>query len=689
MENLSKYVNTESLFALGIISILMMLIIPMPSLVLDFMLTISLAFSLLILLTAIFITKPLEFTAFPSVLLIITMLRLALNIASTRLILSHGHEGSQAAGALIESFGHFIIGNNFVIGIIIFIILIIINFIVITKGSGRIAEVSARFSLDSMPGKQMAIDADLNAGNITDVQAQQRRRELQEESNFFGSMDGAAKFVRGDAIAALLITIINIVAGILIGVLQKNLTLVNAVKTYTLLTVGDGLVSQVPALIISLAAGMVVAKGSLEGTLEKNFMSQLSNRVALRLVIFLLIVLSLIPGMPKLSFWLSAAILTLIVFKPQDLLIKKTVTAKQNTQEKPPEPEEPLNYSNSMDTIKIELGSGLLSLLNDKISNYIKGLRKQFLKDFGIIIPAVRIKDNLSIDPYNYEIYIKDIKYGKGKVYPDLFMAMNYKEEDFLIPGIREVEPTFKLPVIWIKDFQREEALSYGYTLIDSYTVIMTHLAETIKQNLKELLSYNDSQQILEEYNLSHTKLIQEIFNQNFSYSNWHLLLINLLQERVSIKAIEPILETLAENKNKNILWIVEQVRAKLGKYICNSLLNNGVLYIMTLSLNMEQSINKSLSGEAEIKQININPEILQQILEAVKYNIEKQNQIINLAVAAHLRPYIKTLLERFRNNMNIISLQEIDYNLPITSLGVIDFLNPSSDEKNELSPME
>jgi flagellar biosynthesis protein FlhA len=498
----NSVLRSEIALALGVIAILVVLILPMPTWLLDISLALSLTFSVLIMMVVLFIEKPLEFSTFPTILLLTTMLRLALNLASTRRILGYGHEGTAAAGHVIEAFGQFVMAGNFIIGVIVFAILVVVNFVVITKGSGRIAEVAARFSLDSMPGKQLAIDADLGAGLIDEPTARRRRSELEAESNFFGAMDGASKFVRGDAVAGLVITGINIVAGIIIGVVQRNLELSQAFNTYTILTVGDGLVTQIPALIVSTAAGLMVSKGNVQGSADKALFRQLSAYPsALGMAGALAGLLALLPGVPMVPFMLLAVICGYAAWTAQARqAARKAVEAEADAAAHPPAPlrEEPISSALQIDTVRLELGYGLLPLINSergsRLTDQIKALRRQLAGDMGFIMPSVRIQDNLQLPANTYIIRVKEIEAGRGEIRVNMLMAMDPQGEPITLPGENTIEPTFGLPALWIAEHLREEATFRGLTVVDPQTVITTHLTEVIKDNMAEMLSYSETQ---------------------------------------------------------------------------------------------------------------------------------------------------------------------------------------------------
>lgn len=470
-----QFMRPDLGLAIGVIIILVVLIMPMPALMLDFMLAISITFSVLVLMTALFIHKPLEFSSFPTILLIATMLRLSLNLASTRLILTNGHEGTNAAGKVIEAFGHFVMQGNFIIGIIVFSILVIVNFIVITKGSGRIAEVAARFTLDAMPGKQMAIDADLSAGLIDEKEARRRRKELEDESSFFGSMDGASKFVRGDAIAGILITFINIVGGIIIGTMQMDMSAGDAAEAYTLLTVGDGLVTQIPALIVSTAAGLLVSKAGVDGAADKALGKQLSGYPkALGMSSFVMIIMSFLPGIPVLPFWLlafGAGGFAYLAAKKQNEQAARDAAELEAEEMEDVDAEEPISTALKMDELRLELGYGLLPLINsgqgDQLTDQIKALRRQLASDMGFVMPSVRILDNMRLESNHYTIKVKEVDAGEGELIVDQFMVMDPAGNQIDLPGTHTIEPTFGLPATWVNESLRDEATFKGYTVVE------------------------------------------------------------------------------------------------------------------------------------------------------------------------------------------------------------------------------
>ena len=659
--------------ALGIMCILVVLILPLPKWMLDLSLAISITFSVLILMTALFIERPLEFSSFPTVLLIATMLRLSLNLASTRLILSNGHEGPAAAGRVIEAFGGFVMGGNFVIGLIVFAILVIVNFIVITKGSGRIAEVSARFSLDAMPGKQMAIDADLSAGLVDEDEARSRRKQLEDESTFFGAMDGAAKFVRGDAVAGLLIVFINIVGGIIIGVAQMDLSLADASRSYTMLTVGDGLVSQIPALIVSTAAGLLVSKSGVVGSADKALFGQLSGYPrALGVSAFLMAALSLLPGIPMLPFLLVAAVfgtLAVASMRKQDARAAAEAAVVAEAAAAPPM-EEPIGTALRMDLIRLELGYGLVGIINsekgERMTDQIKALRRQLAGDAGFVMPAVRIQDNMQLSPNAYVVRIKEIDAGSGELRANMLLAMDPKGAPIELPGEDTQEPTFGLPAKWIGDANREEALFKGLTVVDPSTVITTHLTEIIKDNMSELLSYAETQKLLDELDAEHQKLAGDLVPDQITLSGLQRVLQNLLAERVSIRDLPTILEGVFEaaGATRNVTIITEHVRSRLARQISETNTSDaGFVSLVTLSPEWEQNFGESIVGQGEERQLAMAPTKLQDFITRVRETSERHailGEAPALLTSPGVRPFVRSIVERVRPSIVVMSQNEV-----------------------------
>jgi len=665
--------RSDIALALGMMAILVMLILPLPALLLDFSLAISITFSVLILMTSLFIQAPLEFSAFPTVLLIATMLRLALNLASTRLILAHGHEGSGAAGHVIEAFGHFVMGGNFVIGIIVFTILVIVNFVVITKGSGRIAEVAARFHLDSMPGKQMAIDADLSAGLIDEKVARQRRKNLEDESGFFGAMDGASKFVRGDAIAGLLVVLINVIGGMVIGILQQGLTFAEAAQAYTLLTVGDGLVTQVPALIVSIAAGLLVSKAGVSGAADKALLSQFSGYPkALGMSAAVMVVMALLPGIPMIPFLAlgggTGALAYLIDRRHKQSTAAET---KKADDAKPPPAEEPMSATLKMDDLKVELGYALLPLVNapdggDKLTEQIKALRRSLAIEMGFVMPAVRILDNVQLDANTYVIKIKEVESGTGKVWYGQYMVMDPSGKQVTLPGTHTTEPTFGLPATWIDAALKEEASVKGYTVVDAATVLATHLTELIKANMSELLSYGEVQKLIKDLPKEQGELMKDIVPAQITVSGIQRVLQILLAERVSIRDLSTILEGIADGlaSTRNPAMLAEHVRARLSRQLCAQHTSPaGYLPIIALTARWEQAFAESIVGQGDDRSLAMQPSKLTEFINLVREKFEqaaRDGEAPVLVTSPNIRPFARGIIERFRAQTSVLAQSEI-----------------------------
>jgi flagellar biosynthesis protein FlhA len=659
--------------AVGMMAILVVLILPLPPLLLDFSLAISITFSVLILMTSLFIQAPLEFSAFPTVLLIATMLRLALNLASTRLILAHGHEGTGAAGHVIQAFGNFVMGGNFVIGIIVFTILVIVNFVVITKGSGRIAEVAARFHLDAMPGKQMAIDADLSAGLVDEKEARRRRKNLEDESGFFGAMDGASKFVRGDAIAGLLVVLINVLGGMIIGIIEQGLSFADAAHAYTLLTVGDGLVTQIPALIVSMAAGLLVSKAGVTGAADKALLRQLSGYPkALGMSAAAMGVMSLLPGIPMVPFLMlggGAASLAYVIDRRNKQAIA-TEAKKADTAKAAPA-EEPMSATLKMDDLKIELGYALLPLVNapdgsDRLTEQIKALRRSLAIEMGFVMPAVRILDNVQLDANSYVIKIKEVEAGTGKVWHGQYMVMDPAGNQVTLPGMHTTEPTFGLPATWIDAALKEEASVKGYTVVDAATVLATHLTELIKANMSELLSYGEVQKLIKELPKEQSELIKDIVPSQITISGIQRVLQILLAERVSIRDLATILEGIADGlgTTRNPAMLAEHVRARLARQLCaQHTTTAGHLPIIALTAKWEQAFAESIVGQGDDRSLAMQPSRLTEFINLVREKFEqaaKDGEAPVLVTSPGIRPFVRGIVERFRAQTSVLAQSEI-----------------------------
>ncbi|WP_109259635.1 flagellar biosynthesis protein FlhA [Hyphobacterium indicum] len=681
---LKKGLRGDIALGVGIMAILVMLILPMPRLLMDIALAISISLSVLVLMTSLFIKKPLEFSAFPAVLLIATLLRLGLNIASTRLILSNGAEGTDAAGQVIEAFGAFVMQGNVVIGVIVFIILVIVNFVVITKGSGRIAEVAARFTLDAMPGKQMAIDADLSAGLINEDEARRRRKELEGESNFFGAMDGASKFVRGDAIAGLLITAINLIAGMVIGIAQSGMDFGTAASTYSTLTIGDGLVSQIPALIISVAAGLLVSKAGVEGEADKALYTQLAgNPQGLYMVAATAGVIGLLPGMPFIPFALMAAGavgLALTAKRKSDSAKAEVVakSAQENAASEAAEP--PIGETLALDELKIELGYGLLPLINDvegrKLTDQIRALRRSMAEETGFVTPSVRIIDNMRLGSNDYTIRVKEMEAGKGQVKLKHLLVMDPQGQQIDLPGDHVKEPAFGLPATWIDENLREEATFRGYTIVDPSAVLVTHLTEILREHMAELLSYAEVEKLIAGLSKEHKKLVDDIAPSQITRAGIQRVLQNLLKERISIRDLPTILEGIAEASafSQHIDAITEHVRGRLARQICHANAGlDGQLPVLAMSPQWEQAFAEAMVGEGDRKQLALAPSKLHEFVAAVRDAFERaasQGETPVLLTSPGTRPYVRSLVERFRPNTIVMGQNEIHPSARLKTMG-------------------
>jgi flagellar biosynthesis protein FlhA len=681
-----QFAKGEYALGLGVMALVVMLIVPIPAFLLDFLLAISITLSVLILMTALLIKKPLEFSAFPTVLLLATLLRLALNIATTRLILAHGHEGPSAAGNIIEAFGGFVMQGNFVIGVVVFIILVIVNFVVITKGSGRIAEVAARFTLDAMPGKQMAIDSDLSAGIINEDEARKRRRELEGESNFFGAMDGASKFVRGDAMAGILITLINVIGGMIIGVAQEGLPFEEAANSYTLLTVGDGIVTQIPALVVSIAAGMLVSKAGVDGAADKAIGGQLfTNTQGLAMAAGVAVFMGLLPGMPKIPFALlgaAAGYAAFLGFRKQRERAQIIERQAAETQRKKPVVEPPIQDSLAVDDLKIELGFGLLGFINEtsgrKLTDQVKAVRRQIASEFGFVVPKVRIVDNLELGSEDYRILVKEVVAGRGRLRPQFHLAMDSSGSAPAIPGDRVQEPVFGLPAVWIDDTQKENAAVQGYTVVDAATVLTTHFTELVKENMAELLTFAAVKQLIEDLPKAQSALVGDITPGQITVSGIQRVLQNLLRERISVRDFGTILEAIAEasSTSTDLLNVTEHVRTRLARQLCNSHLDGaGALPVIALSPNWEQAFAESLIGAGSERQLALEPSRLHHFVSDLRNAFERAAQAGDapvLLTSGPVRPYVRSLVERFRPQTIVMSQNEIHPKARLRSAGAV-----------------
>jgi flagellar biosynthesis protein FlhA len=674
-------------FAVGIIIILTVLFLPLPPVLIDLGLALSITLSILILMVALWIQKPLEFSAFPTILLIATMLRLSLNIATTRLILSHGAEGDTAAGHVIAGFAGFVMGGDFVIGTIVFMILITVNFLVITKGASRIAEVGARFSLDAMPGKQMAIDADLSAGLIDEKQATLRRRELEEESAFFGAMDGASKFVRGDAIAGLIITGINAVGGILIGVLRHDMPFSKALDVFTKLSVGDGLVTQIPALIVSLAAGLLVSKGGTRGSAEKAVIEQLGNYPrAIVLAGVVLGVLSLAPGLPFLPFAVLCAIMvtigTIIPRRVAEVKRQEHVAAKDA--EAKAQDEARMSIKESLKTAEIELCFGkqvstVMMRTSDELAQRVAKMRRKFAQSYGFVVPEIRLSDDLAIAPKSYQIKIHGTVVAVGELRPSDVLVVFGDGERPAVPGDEVREPAFGMRAMWVPEMFSANLKADGFSPIDNRSVLLTHVAEVIRNNLAQLLSYKDMRALIERLEPEYRRLTDEICPSQITYSGLQAVLKLLLAERISIRNLHLILEAIAEVSPfiRKAEAIAEHVRLRISQQICGDLSDGGVLKVLRLGNRWELAFHQALKRDqkGEVVEFDIDPRMIEQFgtetTTAVRKWMDEGHQFAVVA-AADVRPYVRMVTERLFPTLPVLSHIEISRGTQVQTLASI-----------------
>jgi flagellar biosynthesis protein FlhA len=664
--------------ALGLTGVIMMLVLPVPPFLLDLVLVVSIALSLTILIVSLYVKEPLDFSAFPSVLLFVTLFRLSLNVASARLILLRGEEGVFAAGRVIAAFGQFVVAGNYVVGFIVFIILVIINFIVITKGATRIAEVAARFTLDAMPGKQMGIDADLNAGLINEAEARQRRQRIQREGDFYGAMDGASKFVRGDAVAGLIILAVNLLGGFFVGVMQKGLEVAEAARLYSLLSVGDGLVSQIPALIVSTAAGMVVTRTASGGELGIEIIKQLFwNPKALAVVAGILVFFIFVPGFPAFPFFLAAATIGGIAYTVANQTAEEkeepaAVAKKPETLEEPVRPQ-------PVDLLELEVGYELIPLVDGEkgaVVERIRALRRQFLTDKGFLVPQIHIRDNLRLGSKEYVILVKGVEGGKGELKPGRLLAMNATgaaQSEGVIQGEPTQEPAFGLPALWISTADRERAEMMGYTVVDPETVLITHVSELVKRYSPELLTRQDVQRLLDGLAKEHPKVIEELVPHHLSLGGIQKVLQNLLREEVPIRDLLTIVETLADHapSTKDADELTEFVREALARTITSSFRNpDGLIPVMTVDPQIERLIR-----ERAQEGVSLEPQSAQRIMTAVQLGVEtfgKRGLLPVFLTAAGVRRHLRLLISHYLPQIAVLSHNEIAGGARIQSLGVI-----------------
>ncbi len=670
--------RTDILISFGVMAILSIMIIPLPTVLLDLLLSLQISAAVMIVVTSIFISKPLDFSAFPAILLITTLFRLALNIASTRLILLKGSEGIDAAGHVIMAFGSFVVGGNYVVGFIVFLILILVNFIVITKGAGRIAEVAARFTLDALPGKQMAIDADLNAGIINDQEARKRRIEIAREADFYGAMDGASKFVRGDAIAGLVITVINIIGGLLIGLLQYGMPISEAASTFTILTIGDGLVSQVPALLISTAAGIVVSRAGVESDLGKDITRQMFiNPKALYTASFFLTIFGIVPGLPHIPFFAIALLLGTLGYVISKL--PQETEKKQEEEIKPVEPQ--IESYIEYDHVALEIGYNLIPLVEEgkgDLLTKIKMMRRQLASELGFVVPPIHIKDNLQLRPHEYSILIRGVDIARGEIMVGYFMAIETEESsksDIDIKGIPTKEPAFGMKAYWIEESEVERAQLAGYTVVDACSVLVTHLTELMKTHGWELLTRTEVQNLLDKVSKVHPKLVDELIPVHITLGNLQRILQNLLKERVPINDLVNILETLLDfsPQIKDVEILTEYVRQSLSRYITKQYTDSdGNLAVITLDTTYERIFSEASEQGGVVK-----PDVISKLLRGFeKVLVENKEKIMHPVIlcSTQNRRFLRKILERFLPSVVVLSNAEISTGVKLFSVGMISY---------------
>jgi flagellar biosynthesis protein FlhA len=681
--------NTDVLMGFAAMCILMVMIIPVPAVLLDLFLTLNITLSLLILLVGMYVLKPMDFSAFPSVLLLVTLFRLSLNIASTRLILLHGNEGTQAAGKVIMSFGSFVVGGNYVVGLIVFLILVVVNFVVITKGAGRIAEVAARFTLDAMPGKQMSIDADLNAGLVDEDEARHRRQQLSKESEYYGAMDGANKFVRGDAIAGIIITLINIVAGFAIGVFQNQMSFAEAAQNYTLLTVGDGLVSQVPALIISTAAGIVVSRAGAESNLGLEISSQIFLKPrALAIAGVILFLFGIIPGLPTGPFTLLAlgaaglsyAITRFERKRRKEESEKALVLSEQEDEEQSSDTFKPLP---PLDIMGLEIGYGLIPLVDvqqdGELLNRIKSIRQQIAHEIGIVVPSIHIQDNMQLRPGEYIIKLKGNEVGQGDLMLNHFLAMNPGTAEESIDGIPTKEPTYGIEAYWIKERGREEAISKGYTVVDLATVMTTHLSDIIRRHSDELLGRQEAQSLLDALKETHPKAVEELVPNQLSLGGVVKVLQNLLAEQIPVRDLLTIVEAMADwaPSVKQLETLTEFVRQSLSRTITRQYISpDGEMVVLTLGHSLERYLAEAIQQTDQGDFLAVDPQKAHRIMQRLAEKLEKfasRNLQPMILCSAQIRLHLKKLVDRFIPNIVVLAYDEIETNVKIQSIAVVE----------------
>ena len=677
--------NSDISIAVAAVAILIFMVLPLPPMLLDLLIAFNITFALVILLASMYTLRPLDLSAFPSILLLVTLFRLSLNVASTRIILIHGSEGAMAAGKVIQAFGSFVVGGNYLVGMIVFIILVVINFMVITKGAGRIAEVAARFTLDAMPGKQMSIDADLNAGLINEIEARTRREEIAREAEYYGAMDGANKFVRGDAIAGIIITLANIIGGLAIGVFQNKMSFASAAQTYTLLTIGDGLVTQIPALIISTSAGIIVSRAGAESNLGTEITSQILRQPrAIGITAIVLFGFGIIPGLPLIPFWVLASLaagLALLIQRATHQ--RKRAEEEAQTRAQQDVPVEPLDSLPLLDTLAIEVGYALIPLVDaeqdGELLERIKSIRRQVADEIGIIVPPVHIQDNMQLKPGEYSILLKGNEIASGELMTNYYLAMNPGTVAEDIGGIETREPTYGLPALWIKENAKENALAKGYTVVDLATVMTTHLSEVVRRHGPELLGRQEVQLLLDNLKESHPKVVEELVPNLLPLGGVVRVLQNLLREQVPIRDLLAILETLADwaPATKDLDLLTEYVRHALARTITKMHQSQeGTLPVLTLDHSVESAIAAAVQQTDQGSLFSLYPNVAQKIVNNLAQILEKTSSMSIqpvIACSSQIRLHFKKLIDQFIPNVSVLSYDEILNNVEIQSLGTLE----------------
>ena len=699
LSNIRQDMSKIQLSGLGIPAIVLliisMLILPLPSFLLDFLFTFNILLGVTIIMIAINSSKPLDFSAFPTILLIATMLRLGLNVASTRLVLVKGHEGSDAAGKVIEAFGEFVIAGNYVVGFIIFAILMIINFIVVTKGAGRVSEVIARFTLDALPGKQMAIDADLNAGKIDQEIAKARREEIAQESDFFGSMDGASKFVRGDAIAGMLILVINIIGGLTIGISQHDLSFSEAGRIYVLLTIGDGLVAQIPSLLLSLATAIVVTRVTTSESMTTQASTQLGNPLALIIAGGIIILLGLVPGMPSfifLTLGIAAGLAGYFLSKSADKKIAEAANDASETIKENDVNKEELNWDDvdQVDLVGLDIGYGLIPLVNPETGGQllprVKGVRKKLSAELGFLVQPIRIRDNLDLEPDVYNIVMNGVIRGKGEIKIGQELAINPGQVHGSLEGTPTKEPAFGLDAVWIDPAQRDYARTLGYTVVDPATAIATHLNTLLRNNASELISHDETQQLLDKVAERSPKLVEDLVPEKLSLATITKVLQNILDESVSVRDMRTILEVLSteSSRTQDVEELTAAVRPKLGRMIVQGLVDvDDNLPVMTLNPALEQMLNNILQQSGSSQGLVIEPKLAESLISALAKNtreIEDQGSAAVLVVSPTLRPWLSKFIRHRLSDLTVLSYSEIPDDQAVDVVATID-VDPSNEQ--------